>query len=238
MTSKRDSVAVISLGPDGKLRPRILTAGGRPLCDLCRQFIVWSGIAAEKPPHRVEFLHHLSNTSLKESADSGNCILCAILYHSLLNSRRPAQDADLPDRHIRLGTLPPDDDTPGYRLLVEIISLNIETAGLHTFDFDILRSVCSNMIDARTAAGPATLFVEDRKRSLKNIGKHRSGCRNEVWGIMLPDGEKKFFRFTNEISADQYFATILPFYHVEIPMHSMYFKGTLHYTNLFLPLRA
>ncbi|KUJ17701.1 HET-domain-containing protein [Mollisia scopiformis] len=225
MPPKADSVAVISLGPDGKLRPRCLTAGGRPICKFCHHFIVWGGIAAEKPPHRVEFPHHPSSTSLKKCVDSGKCVLCAILYHSLLDSRRPIEDVDLPDRQIRLGTLPPDNDVPLYRLLVEIVPLSVETAGLHTFDFETLRRVYSNLIDVSTMSRQKGLdFLEHRVESLKRMQKHRPGCSNEVWSILLPDDERRFFRYTNEISADEYFAVILPFYRVEIPLQSMYFK--------------
>jgi hypothetical protein len=128
---------------------------------------------------------------------------------------------DLPDRAVLISFLRPDREKYYHRLVVEIAPLSSETAGLHTLDPAILgeSKKPANFCFAGYPGAYEDEFIELQQRHLARISFE------PVWGVLFQGRPPRFFRFVEEITADEYYATVLPFYKVEIPMQSLRYRG-------------
>ena len=170
------------------------------LCRLCRAFIDWDIPNEEKWSGAV--FRHYRRTRLLQASAERKCHLCVLIYQSLLQSRHPEAEKELPDRQIWLEYAPRSFGGKPLRISAAIQPKSLATAGSHDFD-----EVPIGISYVQLPVG------SDAEDGLQVANQLKEMCGEDLPWVLWEECGPTYYLGPYVISEDLFWALVLP-YHV------------------------
>jgi len=184
-------------------------------CTKCRDFLQWDRLKGSRLSNSELFYHHPTGGALKDSAQN-SCRFCLLLYEQLKQSRRPADETELPDRRIRLSVRYPNLECGRHKLHVSVEPADTQSAGLHDIS-KVDRNTVTRVI-IQNDIGESIVPLVYRLMASTWAMYERLG-QTSLWVVECePISLKAYFRIDREISEDEFFAEALPFWSTELDL--------------------